>query len=61
VVYFLLSFHNRLYEVRRRFGVSRSVITELDRAQLRWYAQIERMPGTRYTKQIYQGEVVGTG
>jgi hypothetical protein len=47
-------------EVRRRCGVSRSVITELDRAQLRWYGHIERMPGTRYTKQIYQGEVVGT-
>jgi len=30
------------------------------RAQLRWYGHIERMPGTRYTKQIYQGEVVGT-
>jgi len=26
----------------------------------RWYGHIERMPGTRYTKQIYQGEVVGT-
>jgi len=47
-------------EVRRRCGVSRSVITELDRAQLRWYGHIERIPGTRYTKQIYQGEVVGT-
>jgi len=47
-------------EVRRRSGVSRSVITELDRAQLRWYGHIERMPGTRYTKQIYQGEVVGS-
>jgi len=44
-------------EVRRRWGVSRSVITELDRAQLPWYGHIERMPGTRYTK-LYQGEVV---
>jgi len=25
-----------------------------------WYGHIERMLGFRYTKQIYQGEVVGT-
>jgi len=30
--------------------------------QISYYriGHIERMPGTRYTKQIYQGEVVGT-
>ena len=52
--------HIRNEVIRRRAGVMQDLSGRVDRAILRWFGHIERMPDGRMTKRVYQSEVEGS-
>ena len=46
-------------EIRRRYGLQRSLSERGEAAVLRWFGHVERMEGERLMKKIYRAEVEG--